>query len=72
MSPTASPPSPPPTILAQRYQLDRRLAQGGMAEVWVATDLQLSRKVAVKLVKPTLASDPVVAERFRREAVAVA
>lgn len=40
--------------------------------MWVATDLQLSRKVAVKLLKPTLATDPVVAERFRREAVAVA
>lgn len=43
-----------------------------MAEVWVATDLQLSRQVAVKLLKPTLANDPVVAERFRREAIAVA
>jgi serine/threonine protein kinase len=72
MSATASPPSPPPTVLAQRYRLDRRLAQGGMAEVWVATDLQLSRQVAVKLLKPTLAHDPVVAERFRREAIAVA
>lgn len=40
--------------------------------MWVATDLQLSRKVAVKLLKPNLANDPVVAERFRREAVAVA
>jgi serine/threonine-protein kinase len=72
MSATTSPPSPPPTVLAQRYRLDRRLAQGGMAEVWVATDLQLSRQVAVKLLKPTLAHDPVVAERFRREAIAVA
>lgn len=43
-----------------------------MAEVWVATDLSLSRAVAVKLLKPTLATDPVVAERFRREAIAVA
>ena len=40
--------------------------------MWVATDLQLSRQVAVKLLKPTLAHDPVVAERFRREAIAVA
>jgi len=43
-----------------------------MAEVWLATDLALTRKVAVKLLKPSLAADPVVAERFRREAVAVA
>ena len=61
-----------PPLLAQRYRLERRLAQGGMAEVWLATDTLLSRQVAVKLLKPTLAADPVVAERFRREAIAVA
>jgi len=69
---SASPPPISATILAQRYQLERRLAQGGMAEVWLATDLALTRQVAVKLLKPTLAADPVVAERFRREAIAVA
>ena len=70
--PGASPASLPPAILAQRYRLERRLAQGGMAEVWLGTDLSLSRQVAVKLLKPTLAADPVVAERFRREAISVA
>jgi serine/threonine protein kinase len=59
-------------MLAQRYRLERRLAQGGMAEVWLATDTLLARHVAVKLLKPALAADPVVAERFRREAIAVA
>jgi serine/threonine protein kinase len=59
-------------VLADRYRLERRLAQGGMAEVWLATDLSLDRKVALKWLKPSLATDPVVAERFRREAVAVA
>src|SRR3954447_7281338 len=68
----ASPPPISASILAQRYQLERRLAQGGMAEVWLATDLALTRQVAVKLLKPTLAADPVVAERFRRDAIAVA
>src|SRR3954464_15971179 len=68
----ASPPPISASILAQRYQLERRLAQGGMAEVWLATDLALTRQVAVKLLKPTLAADPAVAERFRREAIAVA
>lgn len=43
-----------------------------MAEVWVATDIQLDRRVALKWLRPALASDPVVAERFRREAIAVA
>jgi serine/threonine-protein kinase len=70
--PGANPASLPPAILAQRYRLERRLAQGGMAEVWLGTDLSLSRQVAVKLLKPNLAADPVVAERFRREAIAVA
>ncbi len=72
MSTTTSPPPLPPAVLAQRYRLERRLAQGGMAEVWLGTDLSLSRQVAIKLLKPNLASDPVVAERFRREAIAVA
>ncbi|MDO8391409.1 MAG: protein kinase [Actinomycetota bacterium] len=70
--PGASTASLPPAILAQRYRLERRLAQGGMAEVWLGTDLSLTRQVAVKLLKPQLAADPVVAERFRREAIAVA
>ena len=43
-----------------------------MAEVWVATDTDLDRKVAVKWLKTNLATDPVVTERFRREAIAVA
>ena len=43
-----------------------------MAEVWLGTDLSLSRQVAVKLLKANLAGDPVVAERFRREAIMVA
>ena len=59
-------------MLAGRYRLERRIGQGGMAEVWVATDNDLDRKVAVKWLKTNLAGDPVVAERFRREAIAVA
>ncbi len=73
--PSATPPppqAPSGELLAGRYQLDRRIGQGGMAEVWVATDVELDRKVAVKWLKTNLASDPVVAERFRREAIAVA
>jgi WD40 repeat protein len=43
-----------------------------MSEVWVATDTILDRQVAVKLLKAALADDPVVVERFRREAIAAA
>ncbi len=61
-----------PFILARRYRVERRLATGGMSEVWVATDTVLDRRVAVKLLKPVLAADPIVVERLRREAVAAA
>ncbi len=70
MSTAAS--SSTPTVIAERYELQRQLAQGGMAEVWLAVDLTLDRKVAVKWLKPNLASDEVVTERFRREAIAAA
>jgi serine/threonine-protein kinase len=74
--PTAAPPpnphAPSGALLAGRYQLERRIGQGGMAEVWVATDIELDRKVAVKWLRTNLAADPVVTERFRREAIAVA
>ncbi len=66
------PSAPAGQLLAGRYLLDRRIGHGGMAEVWVATDEELDRRVAVKWLKSNLASDPVVAERFRREAIAVA
>ena len=74
MASSAPPPSQAPedVLLADRYQLERRIGQGGMAEVWVATDTDLDRKVAVKWLKTNLATDPVVTERFRREAIAVA
>ncbi|HRE01560.1 MAG TPA: serine/threonine-protein kinase, partial [Ilumatobacteraceae bacterium] len=70
--PSPTSPPPPPTLLAQRYRLERKYAQGGMAEVWIATDMSLSRQVAIKILKSNLAADPVVAERFRREIITVA
>jgi serine/threonine-protein kinase len=74
MASSTPPPRSAPAgeLLAGRYRLERRIGQGGMAEVWVATDTDLDRRVAVKWLKTNLAGDPVVAERFRREAVAVA
>ena len=62
----------PSTIIADRYRLDSLRAHGGMADVWKATDLQLTRPVAVKLLKPHLAAESTLAERFRREAIAAA
>jgi serine/threonine protein kinase len=59
-------------LIGGRYRLDGPIASGGMADVWRATDLQLKRVVAVKLLRAHVANDPTVAERFRREARALA
>ena len=53
---------------AQRYRLDRRIATGGMGEVWRGTDTSLGREVAVKLLKDEYADDPSFRARFEVEA----
>ncbi|MGQ0742933.1 MAG: Stk1 family PASTA domain-containing Ser/Thr kinase [Acidimicrobiales bacterium] len=60
------------SIFADRYQVLRRVARGGMAEVFLAKDLQLERQVAVKVLSPEFSDDPSFIERFRREARAAA
>jgi serine/threonine-protein kinase len=55
-----------------RYRVLRRLGGGGMADVYVAEQSQLSRHVVIKVLHPHLARDAEVAERFRREAEAAA
>ncbi len=61
-----------PPVLGGRYELLRRLAQGGMASVYLARDRQLDRHVALKMLHPQFAADPTFAERLRREAHAAA
>jgi len=55
-----------------RYQLIELLGRGGMGEVWKAFDSATQRVVAVKVLPPQLAADPVFEQRFRREAYAAA
>lgn len=55
-----------------RYVITRRLASGGMAEVFMARDQLLGRPVALKLLHPEYARDRAFIERFRREARAAA
>jgi serine/threonine-protein kinase len=55
-------------VLAGRYQVGELIGRGGMADVHVGTDSRLGRRVAIKLLKPSLANDPAFRTRFRREA----
>jgi serine/threonine-protein kinase len=58
----------PEVTLAGRYRLVRRLASGGMGQVWRANDEILRRPVAVKLLRTEYAEDPEFVDRFRAEA----
>jgi serine/threonine-protein kinase len=58
--------------LAERYEIRRRIASGGMASVWCAQDRTLGRDVAIKLLSEPYAHDPVAVRRFKREARAAA
>ena len=55
-------------LLAGRYQIGDLIGRGGMADVHVGIDSRLGRRVAIKLLKPALATDPAFRSRFRREA----
>src|SRR5215218_522129 len=64
---------PPITrVFANRYELRGEIGRGGMADVYLAHDRLLDRRVAVKVLLPEFASDATNVERFRREAQAAA
>jgi eukaryotic-like serine/threonine-protein kinase len=58
----------PGAMIGERYRLERRIAAGGMATVWLAHDDELGRDVAVKVLSDVLAEDPAYVARFQREA----
>jgi eukaryotic-like serine/threonine-protein kinase len=62
----------PPTEIAGRYLIERRLGAGGMSTVFMAKDTVLERPVAVKLLAEHLADDEDFVYRFRREALSAA
>jgi len=55
-----------------RYRLLKRIGSGGMADVWLAEDAHLQRRVALKILHRRFAQDREFVERFRREAEAAA
>ncbi len=54
------------------YRLIRKIGAGGMGEVFEATQVSLDRKVAVKVLSPSLTSDPAQREQFENEARVIA
>ncbi len=61
-----------PTTYADRYEIVREIARGGMANVYLARDTKLDRPVALKVLSAELSRDPAFVERFRLEAQAAA
>lgn len=59
-------------IIAERYELIDLLGQGGMADVYLAKDTILNRTIAIKILRTSLAKDPIYIARFQREASAAA
>lgn len=59
------------TLVGQRYRIQLQLGEGGIGTVYRAEDEVEQKRVAIKLLKPDLASDPTVLARFDREAKAM-
>lgn len=55
------------TLFADRYEIIEELGVGGMGEVYRVEDKKINEEVALKLIRPEIASDPKTIERFRNE-----
>jgi len=60
------------TLFDGRYRILRKLGSGGMANVYLAEDEELGRRVAIKILNDRYANDELFIERFRREAKSAA
>ncbi|OQY48224.1 MAG: hypothetical protein B6242_02865 [Anaerolineaceae bacterium 4572_78] len=61
-----------PIVFNDRYKLNTKLGEGGLAVVYVAKDLALNRRVAVKLLRQEYTNDPTFLARFHKEAQSAA
>lgn len=61
-----------PSLINDRYDLGESIGRGGMAEVFIAHDVLLNRRIALKVLFAEYATDPAFVERFRREAQSAA
>ncbi|MBN4049435.1 protein kinase [bacterium AH-315-N03] len=57
----------PGTLIDGRYSLEEKLGEGGMAEVFAATDAQTGRRLAIKILHADIATNPEAVERTKRE-----
>src|SRR2546425_3493902 len=57
----------PGTILGQRYEILQILGEGGMGSVYKARDRELNRMVALKVIRPDLAGNQSIIDRFKQE-----
>ena len=55
-------------LISNRYRIIKKIASGGMADVYLSTDLKLDRLVAIKILSANYASDKIFVARFKREA----
>src|SRR6187401_335443 len=60
------------TLFDGRYRIVRKLGSGGMANVYLAEDEDVGRRVAIKILNERYANDDLFIERFRREAKSAA
>src|SRR5215470_19106010 len=59
----------PGTLVGARYQIQKILGQGGMGAVYQARDQELDRTIALKIIRPELASNAGILQRFKQELI---
>ena len=59
----------PGVLFGERYEIQGVLGQGGMGAVYKARDRELDRLIALKVIRPELATDPAILQRFKQELI---